>query len=267
MRSSLIVYFLHLHKHGGTSVCKIAKRQVYNANWKFNCNVPPSWTSGLPQTSPYFGATKKEGRVVHQKLVDAGREYAHSEGVLESWFPAKEWYTYVTMLRNPTAAMISGFGYSKRLHKHRCATFEDFVIRGIAGNRSKSDGCSGTQQKLWLNPMTQRLCGDGCRVPPDRRSLTAAKANLAQFTLVMFLDEFEVGIKRLGRIRTEWSNASTVHVNAMTATAAKKNNVQTLTPADLDGNMLNVVRKVSSLDQELYQWAEANCRLGQCNYM
>lgn len=264
MRPPLILYFLHIHKHGGSSVCKIAKRQVYNANWKFNCNIPFAWTGATPQTSPYFGVTKKKGAVVRQRLIDEGRTYAHSEGVLESWFPAKEWYTYVTMLRDPTSAMVSGFGYGKRVHKHQCATFEDYVKLGILGNASRPDGCSGTRRRLWLNPMTQRLCGDGCVVPPDRRSLEVAKANLAQFDLVMFLDEFDVGLQRLGDLRAEWRNASTVQVNKLRSEAAKHNNIHVSTPSDLDAKMLKLVRKVSSLDQELYRWAKANCRRGRC---
>jgi hypothetical protein len=258
MRPPLILYFLHLHKHGGTSFCKIAKRQVYDTYWKSNCNVPFAWTSATPQTSPYFGATKKAGAVVRQKLINDGREFAASEGVLESWFPAKEWYTYVTMLRDPTAAMISGYGYGKRLHKHQCATFTKWLQLGILANTSRDDGCSGKAQRLWQNPITQRLCGDGCHVPPGRKSLGVAKANLAQFDLVMFLDTFDDGLEHLGILRAKWRNVTAVVANAPKISAMDH------TAADLDREALVLVQKVSSLDQELYQWAKANCRQGRC---
>ena len=58
-----MIYFLHLHKHGGTSMCAMAT-SIYRTVMRENCNVPSLyWQTGdiyaHNQIGSYFGRTLK----------------------------------------------------------------------------------------------------------------------------------------------------------------------------------------------------------------
>ena len=103
-----MVYFLHLHKCGGTFVCKLAADDVYHepgASRIDNCNVPTKlWTrqgrahhpaavplgakqtvmhNGQYQYSAYFGNDAAGMEKVYRGLLAKNRSFAANEGSLE----------------------------------------------------------------------------------------------------------------------------------------------------------------------------------------
>lgn len=83
--------------------------------------------------------------------------------------------------------------------------------------------------------------------------LDQALRNLQQFDVILFLNNFQAGLKRLGQLHPEW-----LHAEAMVTNAHKDHG--TVKPPSLEEELVqpgvnDLVNAVTHLDQQLYRWA------------
>eukprot|EP00729_Bicosta_minor_P011097 gene11097-28228_t len=102
-----MIYFLHLHKHGGTSMRESTEDY-------FNPSLP-NHLQHEHLNGQWVIFQFETGRMTHV-LQGRQRRYAANEGSLEDdpLFPQKQWYTYVVLLRDPVEALLSGYSMSQR---------------------------------------------------------------------------------------------------------------------------------------------------------
>ena len=219
--STSIVYLLHLHKAGGTSVCAMAKT-LYATPLHSNCNVPQNlWFEPPSQTryqhAAYFGNTIDQMTHVHHHVRSNGWAFAANEGSLEDAFPFEP-YFYITMLRHPVDLYISAYlfmpGFGGGVGRGTSADFRHWLDVGWYGD----------------NFMTRRLCGHSCDsintlnttmkndhlvpVPITLVQYKRALSNLRKFNVVIILENFQAGINALATLRPEWKHHATVHKNS-----------------------------------------------------
>lgn len=137
--------------------------------------------------------------------------------------------------------------------------------------------------RMYYNMLTKRLCGYSCE-PANLRDpamqekhhhdemlvkensdlstihVERAKRNLAKFDVVMFLNRFPAGLRKLAVLHPEWtkfSNDFPLHKNEI------RKDVGNLFPKSLEEELNEIgvrelVDKITGLDQQLYAWAVKN---------
>jgi len=221
-----VVYFLHLHKAGGTTICSMAKA-IYATPNNNNCNVPRDMWYNEPfqvryQHAAYFGNSQEQMTSVYENVLSHKWEFAANEGSLEDAFPFKD-YFYITVLRNPIDLYISAYlfmpGFGGGMGKGSRSDFRDWLDVGWYGD----------------NFMTRRLCGHACNsinynfssakgdhlvpTPLSLKQYERAVSNLRRFDVVMTLESLQVGINKLATLRPEWRHTVVPpRLNAMNPT-------------------------------------------------
>lgn len=175
--------------------------------------------------------------------------YCH--GLHESLAPGQP-FAYVTMLRDPVARVVSLYSYTRtESPAHYLASaarkmdLHDFVSSGVTRHTE--------------NGMVRQLCGDdeftmqdGRQVPYEDGKLTfrgvtrdhleAAKANLAQFAIVGFVEQFG-GFLSLMRALYAWR-----------IPRYERRNVSRK-PVEPTAREVRAITELNALDFELYEWA------------
>ena len=133
--------------------------------------------------------------------------------------------------------------------------------------------------RMYYNMLTKRLCGYSCepanlkdpamqgKHPRDEVlikensdlstiHLEKAKRNLAKFDVVMFLNQFPAGLRKLAALHPEWTkfaNDFPLHKNGI-----RKDFRKSLEEELNENGVRELVNKITGLDQQLYAWAVKN---------
>jgi hypothetical protein len=224
--------FLHIGKTAGTSLRKILHRQ-FKASEILRVETPWRHPERLrrEETLDYF-ATLPEARRASARLIEGHLIFGIHEHV-----PRPS--TYITLLRNPVALVISQYNFVLRRPRHWLhervvrdgMSFGDYVRSGIA---LETD-----------NSQVRALSGDrttpfgGC----TREMLEQAKRNLeARFSVVGLTERFDESLIFLKRA-FGWSNVHYVRANV----SPRKDPVPPET--------IRAIEEQNALDLELYRWA------------
>lgn len=220
-----IVYFLHLHKSGGTSVCSAAKASGLHVD-KHNCNVQADQRCCGGET---VAEQQQFARNTKYDFV-ACESYMYAEMDLE-------YYTYVTVLRNSMARYMSHYN-----HVMRARQTESF------------DAWLSGQPDNWN---VRHICGSRCMQVPkfalSRDDFYFAARRLSQFSHILFhetlRESFDAMVHKLKwkHLRLQHDQASPktymyAHANWTSMTClddllyakAKQNKLLKILPSEVD---------------------------------
>ena len=150
--------------------------------------------------------------------------------------------TYITMLRDPAARVVSGYYFARRRPPH--SLYETIVRNNLDIERFVSGGVTTETDNGQLRLLTGHIDDieiGGC----TRQLLEQAKTNLIKhFAAVGLTERFDESVllikKKLG-----WNRLPLY----------EKRNVAEQRPPELPKHVLNMIRKHNELDYELYEWA------------
>eukprot|EP01138_Halocafeteria_seosinensis_P014735 gb/GECG01015042.1/.p1 GENE.gb/GECG01015042.1/~~gb/GECG01015042.1/.p1 ORF type:complete len:401 (+),score=38.40 gb/GECG01015042.1/:1-1203(+) len=184
-----IMYFLHVHKAGGTTLCKLASQNGLRTAKK-NCNVFVS------HKVPCCGKT-----IAEQRKFAATTEYDLVAN--EKYMPDELDYgcfQYVTVLRDPRDRYVSHYLFARDVFfgEKRMGKFADWV----------------THQPD--NYLLRVICGESCKSIPrgqlNHTHLEFAKERLERFSAVLILENLDDGLAIMQR-RFGWKTGTAKPIN------------------------------------------------------
>jgi hypothetical protein len=228
------VIFLHIGKTAGSSLRRILRRQ-------FPAREVLEFRAPLPEP----GRLRREGAVAaFATIPEADRARArlimgHTTFGLHELVPRPS--TYITMLRDPVALVVSLYGHILRTERH--ILHDEVVSRGLSLGGFVRSGISVEAD----NSQTRALAGDtstpfgGC----TEAMLERAKTNVERHVAVAGLTErFDESLLLLGRT-FGWTRLYYVAMN----TAPRR--------IEPTAEEIEEIRERNRLDLDLYAWAAA----------
>jgi hypothetical protein len=150
--------------------------------------------------------------------------------------------TYITMLRNPAARIVSGYHFARRRSWHYL--YEPIVGKNIDIERFVSTGITTETDNGQIRLLTGHIDDieiGGC----TSKLLDQAKSNLIKhFAAVGLAERFNESVLLIKR-KLGWNRLPLY----------QERNVAPHKPAELPTQVLNIIRKHNELDYELYEWA------------
>jgi len=245
-RRERLIYWLHFHKSGGTSVCTAAQKNDEVVPNDGNCNF--AWVKGLdspvhgagevasakesaPPTKSYFPMATVRQQVAYMRSVNV--TFLGNEVALPSELPARKDAILATMLRDPMERAYSHYRFNE----------------GIGNDRN-------TSLHYWLahtpdNWITRQLCGLECwsirHGHLNDSHLEVAHRHLRQFELVGALEDWSGAAQRM-------SNAFGWKMKSLLNTAKRSSSKWrsgALTAMDLDPADFQRLEEANRLDLEL----------------
>jgi hypothetical protein len=207
--------FLHIHKAGGSSVCRVAAVNGESTWRQSNCNA----AGARERVALARGEPAEQARAVQ------GRSFVANE-----WATPRELWDgalWTTMLRNPVARSESHFAMSLAQSQEElgrrgpaalaCKYGPAWVVGLVALRDARAAKAAGEVLRaeelrlrlLWLkaapdNWQLRALCGADCKDVPfgklTREHLAAAKRRLASFHVVGLLEEYRHSVALMGHI-------------------------------------------------------------------
>ena len=262
--SRKIIYFLHFHNSGGSSLCSLANKNNLRTGPKSqNCNI---WIgakkpNGVMKFSKYPGSPMDYGSLGNN-IPCCGQNISQQQSLANTMlknidFVANEYalpdsldyqnYKYVTIMRNPVKRYLSHFAHDGSEEIRR------FIK--INGVREEVEMKNFTK---WLlgqkdNYMVRRLCGESCDVIKRgglrREHLEKAKLRLDSFEAVLILENFEDSLRIL-KHNFGWNN----NRNDNKKGVSKKNNYAAV--EENKQSWVDVMNMMVIFDLELYEYAK-----------
>jgi len=195
-----ILFFLHLHKSGGTSMCLLAKANGYRTRPYYNCNV---YFEREKLNVGLFNNTKSCcGNTIQQQIEFAQTnryEFIANEVGLADELDFTN-YDYIVTLREPMSRYISHYEQTVALHRNRWFR-KNKLGRWV--DPGALDWIRGQQD----NYLLRKICGPKCEKLPrgklTEEHLEQAKTRLGQFGAIIILDKFQESLKIL-RSKFNW---------------------------------------------------------------
>jgi hypothetical protein len=183
------MYFLHIHKAGGTTLCKLARQNGLRASDQ-NCNVfvenkAPCCGATITQQQR-FAATTQYDLVANEKYMPHLLDY--------------NCYQYVTVLRDPRDRYVSHYLFARDVFfgQSKMGQFTDWL-------RRQPD-----------NYMLRVICGEWCKTIPrgqlNHTHLEFAKQRLGRFSAVLVLESLNDGL-RIMHQRFGWKTEPAKQIN------------------------------------------------------
>lgn len=271
------ILFKHMHKAGGSTLCNVARENVRaekapipggNDGWDTNCvpqlayqknGVPlataeaekeGAWYGGVCYASHLSVAAQRALGTTHKDL-----DFIASEGPMPDTLALDLPVAWITMLRDPLDRTLSSYRWWQFLADR----FRDKPkVRTALCDAYQSPHPDASLQE-WLevypdNWMVRVLCGRAVLMDKSIRitekHLTAAKARLNQFSLVMVLEDMESSMKLLSST-LDWADvdAEALRANVMSNSSAR------IALAD-EPEILEELVSRNKMDLELYKYGQ-----------
>jgi hypothetical protein len=180
-----LMYFLHIHKSGGSTMCTWAKRNRHR--------VPP-YNCAIDTGKPCCGGESKEA----QREFAETSEYTFIENENFMFSDMNlDFYHYVTTLRNPFERYVSHYEHIYRIKKN-IDTFDNWM-KGQPDN--------------WI---TRHVCGTPCsqvaKYGLTLQHFMRAYTHLQNFSDILFLETWKDSSSIFAK-RHGWSNGQRIHSN------------------------------------------------------
>lgn len=223
------IYFLHIHKAGGTSFCAAARANYYFANFEEDCNAA------------------YQGQCCGGDSIEAHAEFAEKTPYK---FVANEWpmydtmdsqrYRYVVQLRQSSDRYKSHYKVDKFVLQKRIPTFNQTF-----------DEWLGLQPD---NFSMRMICGERCLKRPKfqltRDDFNYTIARLKRFDNIVFLEDYERSYSRFAS-EVGWEAKPAPTNTFLTKTAKQAGKMIS------DTNSTNIVpSSYTALDDAIYDYAK-----------
>lgn len=168
-----ILYFLHIHKSGGSTMCSAARANHYFGNYADNCNTPRRCCGTTQQSHEAFAESTNFRFVANEWPMIEIMDTTH--------------FRYIITLRDSLSRYVSDHGHYRQFHDD---SFEDWI-------QGQPD-----------NLIVRMVCGDRCLQRPKFR-LTVADLlytidRLHRFDDILLLEDFDYTFHRFAS-RVGWS--------------------------------------------------------------
>jgi Galactose-3-O-sulfotransferase len=227
-QGNMHIIFLHIPKAAGSTLAGILDR-YYNKDRIFKIVG-----SRLKETVAEFTSLPAARRAEIMLLK------GHMPFGLHEYLPHPT--TYVTMLRDPTARIVSGYYFARKRPAHYL--YEPINGKNLDLERFVSTGITTETDNGQLRLLTGHIDDieiGGC----TSQLLDQAKSTLSKYFAVVGLSErFDESLLLIKR-KLGWNRLPLY----------RKRNVAEHRPPELPKHVLNIIRKHNELDYELYQWA------------
>ena len=168
-----IIFFLHLHKSGGTSVCGAAHDSNERTSTK-NCNVQADQRCCGGETTE----EQKQFALMTKYTFVANENYMYTD-------MNTDYYTYVMVLRKSIHRYFSHYRHVSRAYPRYTDTFSKWTLG---------------QPDNWN---TRHICGTRCVLIPKYglsvSDFTFAAHRLANFSHIVFMHEFDTSFAKMAR--------------------------------------------------------------------
>lgn len=215
------IYFLHIHKSGGSSMCSLAKKNRMTANYRRNCNV---------QADQHCCGDADTFEAQHTFATTTTFSFVSSESYMYKAMDHQGFY-YALILRNSSERYMSHYQ-----HVARSSTKLHFVH-------------PGTFEMWWThqpdNWSVRMICGSDCANTPKyqitREQWEETLSRLRSFDSIMFLENFTTSFLRF---------ANNVGWPIGTVSSQNRKNVATY-----EREQIQMAPFMTVLDDALYQYA------------
>jgi hypothetical protein len=235
-KDSKVIYYLHIHKAGGSTMCKQAAKQKLSVNMVANCNVQKDQHCCGKEDS-----LEAQIRYANETMFDF---VACEKEMYDNM--ATDYYDYAVTLRDSATRYVSHWKHIRRLKVKD--TLKDKGQHFLVGNFSS----------WWEfqpdNFITRMICGSKCldrpkfQITPQLFQYTLQRLSL--FSHVLFLEDMEASYATFARA-VGWNTGVKVgHENRGTS----KNNTKTI-PENMTDNNLRYDPFMTALDDALYAFA------------
>jgi hypothetical protein len=179
-----IIYFLHIHKNGGTSFCNAAKMNHLSVSWKTNCNVRRDQRCCGREDS--LTAQRQFAHTTTYDLVASEKEMYDAMDT--------ESYDYVVILRQSLSRYLSHWRH---------------VQSGLDYSRKEAFDTWWKAQPD--NYSTRMICGTQCMATPkfqlSRQDFQHTLSRLANFDSILFLESFQASYEEFAN-RHSWTDSN-----------------------------------------------------------
>jgi len=204
LRDGKLAYFLHVHKSGGTSVCKLARLNGEHSSGKTNCNVYRLAShSEHVQNANHHNTSCCGSTVAVQAQFAAKTDWTFIAN--ERDMPPEldhEHYKYMTVVRDPLKRHVSNYFYTMNIHSERKDSTKSF----LQWYEHQAD-----------NYFLRKICGLACRVPRgslNQTHLDIALRMLDQFDAVVVIDDALFSFSNMSVVLKDeigWGTSAAVH--------------------------------------------------------
>jgi len=229
-----ILYFVHEHKAGGTTMCALAQKNRCHVTRWFNCNVIDK---EFMKDTAFMGNISEQQNYALSQLNCHGfvaNEYPLPD---ELWYGNTSRYLYFTMMRDPLLRLRSHYQEACRKAHKRQPSLDPNI-----------DKCANIDVFWETNPdnwITRQFCGRTCSYIPRGHlgidALNKAKTNLDKMEFVLILEMFD-DAKHLLQQKVGWNYVD-----------KHRNKAKSIVPG-VDGNEERL-RELTLLDGKLYEYA------------
>ena len=260
------MYFAHVHKAAGGSVCQLARFNAYTANYARNCELP----------TEHERRTLSQGNLSMQcsllrKLHRRMRTFVANEHSLPDSMYWSSDYVYATVVREPMRRYLSNYGHVYNLLRagKRASEYDAFVtIKRAYPNRREPpplsaflslDGSSGFKD----NFLTRHFAGASSMAKAEgglsETDLKRAMCRLLRFDLVVLLEPGE--FPEVLRDALGWWLKSARLVPCQNCTSLQlsltghNSSSQLSNLKSVDADTLALLRNKSHFDTRLYHFA------------
>jgi len=263
------IYFLHIHKAGGTSLCEIARKQPGMRTPKSNCNPEKDkYRSWIPLGT--YSDSQLTNYMNKGQFGLVANEFSPITNLMKPGL-----FTYMTCLRDPLDRVLSHYKYVQiwwpeflkhKNWKHRPAnkqfpwkSFVDFLNdnnrdlteTGEAENRDEFHHTIYPNTFGYSNFQTHMLtaCGRAC----DSQSLALAKERLDYFSVIVIVEEWHLSGALLRKYG--WQGVENYHSKKHQDTHSSARKVLANHPKELAFLIAQ-----NELDLSLYEYGKALSR-------
>eukprot|EP00934_Nitzschia_sp_Nitz4_P008628 Nitzschia sp. Nitz4//scaffold70_size99833//11331//12560//NITZ4_004584-RA/size99833-processed-gene-0.91-mRNA-1//1//CDS//3329557102//8618//frame0 len=257
-RYGKVLYFLHIHKAGGTFFCNYVLKNHVHASKRNNCNVQPDfYCCGKEDT---IEAQIQYAKTTQWDLVATERDmYEHM---------AVDSYTYIVSLRQSKDRYYSHWGHLKRALKQvKYVGDSSWLFGNITVDQvpKKYHPKLGNFSQWWAgqpdNWNTRILCGPKCRPQPKyqitRDQFEYALQRLTRFSFVLLVEDMQGSYDKIAA-HYNWTRYGDI----VRGDFLKKNGNQNANkkPPEIPLSLEPWDPSMSALDDALYEFAQRKNR-------
>ena len=231
-KESKVIYYLHIHKAGGSTMCKQALKQKLSVSFKNNCNV---------QEDQHCCGMEDSLEAQIRYANDTGFDFVATEKEMYDTM-ATDYYDYVVTLRDSATRYVSHWKHVMNIQDARQKQGKKILVRNF----------SAWWELQPDNYSTRMICGFKCldrskfQITPQLFQYTLQRLSL--FSHVLFLENMEASYTTFATAIGWNTGLKVAHENKAESNNKNKNDTKTM-PEKINDPFM------TALDDALYAFA------------